>query len=317
MSNHVIRSLSIAALFALSTTAFADDVQWSTDIEGSLLKARQSNKLVLMKFTADWCVYCKKMERETFTVPQVAATVNQQFVPILVDADQHKALTKHLQVSGLPAVLVVSPEMIILERISGYKQPQQLMAAITPIAQQHYAQSQNTAVAQSNPATQPATRPVSSPRPMQTAQLPPTAAEQSAANPSSIATSDVDLPSETQAPEIYNAPAFGGLCLAGVRETRSLISGMPQLAMQYRGRTLYFSSPEQQQNFRNDPSKYWPEQDGICPVSLVDSGEAREGKLEFAAMYKGRLWVTSSESAMQKFVAEPARYATAASHARQ
>jgi YHS domain-containing protein len=152
---------------------------------------------------------------------------------------------------------------------------------------------------------------------MQTAQLPPTAVEQPAANPSSVAAIDVDTPTEAQAPEIYNAPAFGGLCLAGVRETRSLISGMPQLAMQYRGRTLYFSSPEQQQNFRDNPSKYWPEQDGICPVSLVDNGEAQEGKLEFAAMYKGRLWVTSSESAMQKFVAEPARYVTAASQARQ
>lgn len=295
-----LRSLCLATLLVTVGTCAADEVRWSTDIETSLLKARQNGQLVLMKFTADWCGYCKKMERETFTVPQVAATVNQNFVPILVDADQHKALTKHLQVTGLPAILVVSPEMVILERIKGYKRAGDLLAVIEPVATRHYAQTNPTAVATTTPTTAPATRPVSDQRTAhRTDQQTVTAAsERPATAPAPTASAG-------------DSPAFGGLCLAGVRETRSLVSGRPQLSMKYRGRTLYFSSTEQQQNFQNNPDKYWPEQDGICPVSLVDDGRQLEGKLEFAAMYRGKLWVTSSEEAMQKFVAEPAQYARA------
>ncbi|MCR9202766.1 MAG: DUF255 domain-containing protein [Planctomycetaceae bacterium] len=129
--------LALLLSLSQSSAAAADKVNWQTDVEAALRTANKSNQLVLMKFTADWCVYCKKMEHETFTRPTVAATVNQSFVPVLVDADKHADLVKHLQIKRLPSMLVVSPEMVILKRINGYRTEQKLMPDLNSVIAEH------------------------------------------------------------------------------------------------------------------------------------------------------------------------------------
>ncbi|MEQ9408191.1 MAG: thioredoxin family protein [Fuerstiella sp.] len=272
----------------------AAQVNWSTDVEAALQQANQSGSLVFMKFTADWCGYCKKMERETFSKPAVAELVNQNFVPVLVNADQHKPLVEHLQIRGLPAMLVVSPEMVILEKISGYQTEAKLLPVLQKIVAKH-PRSQAPAIAGKTTAAAPPTRPVS-----QQQLLGPTRATGAAGT--------AKKPSH---PAVYDEPAFGGLCLPAVNETRSLVSGMPQLAFRYHGKTLYFSSPEHLAKFKATPEKYWPQKDGNCPVTLAGTGEVVEGQLEYAAVFRGKLWVMRDAEAMASFVASPARYVDA------
>lgn len=273
----------LLTLTLLTGSANAAKVNWTEDIEGALQQANQSGQLVLLKFTADWCGYCKKMERETFTQPAVAEVVNTGFVPVLVDADKHKDLVKHLKIRGLPAILIVSPEMVILDRISGYQTEAKLLPRINAVIAQHGGgQKSPAAIADGNDRPVTATVPVS---------------QQTVAPPAATV--------ET------TGPAFGGLCLPAVKETRSLVSGRPEFTMTYRGKTLQFSSPDQMARFRTEPEKYWPQLDGQCPVALLETNRPVEGKLEYAAMFRGQLWVMESPEAMKRFVAEPARYADA------
>ena len=282
-----IASLAILVGVTHLPTTRADHVNWSSDVETGLRSARQSGRLVLMKFTADWCGYCKKMERETFTRPAVASLVNEQFVPILVDADKHQDLVQHLKIKGLPAILVVSPEMAILTRISGYQTEAKLMPQLQAVLSQHRSSPAGQApvvgatVSNSMPA-----RPVS-----QTAQA-----------------STGHGTSQQVAATAFVRPAFGGLCLPAVNETRSLVSGRPEFSLEYRGRTLFFSSLEYKQKFQASPEKFWPAYDGTCPVTFAETGRAVEGKLEFAAVFRNQLWVTDNAEAMQKFVKQPASY---------
>ena len=285
------KSLAFLVTVTIASQVSASGVEWSTNVESGLLSAKQSGKLVLMKFTADWCGYCKKMERETFTRPAVSKLVTQQFVPILVDADQHKDLVKHLEIQGLPAILIVSPEMVILQRIKGYKTERELLPVLNTIVASHRQSFHtDTSIAGSQNVSPTPTRPVSNQLPQQT-------------------TYQQTQPDSR--PAVFDEPAFGGLCLPGVNESRSLISGMPQLARRYRGKTLYFSTQEMADKFASSPEKYWPQRDGACPVTLLEAGQIVEGKLEYAAMFRGKLWVTSSPKAMEKFVASPARYVDA------
>lgn len=284
-----IRSTTLTLLALTTTVCHAAHVNWQTDVEPALKTANESGKLVLMKFTADWCGYCKKMERETFTRPAVAKIVNEQFVPVLVDADKYQALMKHLKIRGLPAIMIVSPDMVVLDRITGYQTEQKLLPMLQKTLAKHQPKIPNP--------TQVAAAPQR--------QTPPTHTVSRQAETNPFAAS-----SKPQTAN-YDKPAFGGLCLPSVNETRSLINGMPQFAMKYRGKTLYFSSQPQMMKFKSQPNKYWPMKNGTCPVTLAETGQIAEGRLEYAAMFRGQLWFTCSPANMKKFVAAPARYADA------
>lgn len=285
--------IAILAFATVTPSLRADQVKWSSDIEGSLRTANESGKLVLMKFTADWCGYCKKMEREVFSRPALASLVNAQFVPVLVDADQHKALVEHLKIEGLPSMLVVSPEMVILERYTGYLPEEKLLPKLQQIlVAQQQAGHVRIQTASTAGAPKPATVPVSKP-----------AATEPSVSPSTT--------SAAPAAAAVPVPAFGGLCLPAVKESRSLVQGVPTHALKYRGKLLYFSSDDHLKKFQADPGQYWPMQDGICPVQLLQNDKVTEGRLEYAALFRGRLWVMSSEQDMQDFVARPAHFVDA------
>ena len=302
MNTTVVRTISLTAvalMVSLSATANADHVNWSSDVEQSLRVANESGQMVLMKFTADWCGYCKKMERETFTKPAVAGLVNRQFVPVLVDADKHKSLVQHLKIKSLPAVLVVSPQMVILKRINGYQTEQKLLPELQQVVAQYQPapKPNSSMIASAPPAQSPVTQPVSQPRTV----------SQPTAMPGN---SEIFQPSEPVAqPAMNSQPAFGGLCLPSVHETRSLVSGTPQFALQFHGKTLFFTDAQQLQKFKNNPETYWPMYDGNCPVTMAENRKAVEGKLEYAAMFRGKLWLSSSPQHMQKFVKRPTTYA--------
>lgn len=256
-------------------------VNWSTDIEGSLKTANAKQRLVLMKFTATWCGPCKKMEHVTFGNPAVANLVNQNFVPVLVDGDKHKDLVKHLQVVAFPSLLVVSPDMVILHREKGFRTAEQLIPKLNAIVAQQRSAAASIPKAMAG-THQPVTR---QPR-----------AQQHSTRPVS---------------QSRLMPSFAGLCLPGVFESRSLVPGKPEFAVKYRGKLLYFSSAETMQAFKANPGKYWPTKDGACPVTLAEEGRVVEGQLQHAAMFRGQLWLTSSPEKMQRFVTLPAKFVDA------
>lgn len=290
-----IRAAYLAVLvlgWVIPGSALADHVSWSPNVESALRTANDTNRLVLMKFTAEWCGPCRRFERETFARPAVAEYVNQNFVPVLVDIDKRKDLAKNLKVTRVPAVLIVSPEMSILSRTTGFQPEQKLLPNLRKIVATHSRSPSSNIAAVTKSASAP-TLPVS---------------RQVASDGANNLTPKIS-PVTPAAPDV---PAFGGLCLAAVQETRSLVSGMPELALQYRDKLLYFSSAEQMQNFRKNPEKYWPRMDGICPVTFTESGQKVEGQLKYAAIFRQRLWLLHNAENMKKFVSEPSRYAASA-----
>lgn len=285
------RLLAVAcgAVLLTGSSAAQAEVHWSEDIESSLKSANAQQRLVLMKFTATWCGPCRKMEAVTFGDPAVANLVNQNFVPVLVDGDKHKDLVKHLQVVAFPSLLVVSPDMVILHREKGFKTAKQLMPKLQAIVAQHR---------------------TSASMPNAMASMPQTNRQQPAATRTAMASTTRPVSQTRAQPPVARpmTPAFAGLCLPAVFETRSLVNGKPEFSVKYRGKLLYFSSPQQMQTFKTNPNKYWPTKDGACPVTLAEEGRIVEGQLQYAAMFRGQLWLTSTAEKMQRFVTLPASF---------
>lgn len=135
-------SLSAAPPFSLSRPT-ENKLQWQTNLQAAHRLAVSQNKPMLLVFGADWCHYCKKLERETLNSEGVAKFVNDGFVPIHIDVDKEKRVAEILQVSSLPCTIVLSPQADLLGRIDGYFESQPFAQRLA-VAQQRYRQVQQT-----------------------------------------------------------------------------------------------------------------------------------------------------------------------------
>ena len=78
------------------------------DLDARVAQANQSGKPVMLDFYADWCVECLRMERNTFTEPEIQALFGQ-IQPLQADVTENDAIDKALMseydIIGPPAIL--------------------------------------------------------------------------------------------------------------------------------------------------------------------------------------------------------------------
>lgn len=96
-------------------------IHWQIDLPTAAKVAAAQNKPILIVFGADWCHYCKKLEKETLSKPEMARYINQTFVPVHLDADKDKKVAQTLKVTGLPCSVVLTPDAKLIGRIEGYQ----------------------------------------------------------------------------------------------------------------------------------------------------------------------------------------------------
>ncbi len=322
-----------------SSSARSAEVHWSTDVEKSLQAANSKNTPILMQFTASWCVYCKRMEKTTFADPQLAERINQQYTAIQVDADKHKDLVKELQIKGLPALLVIAPDLTIIDRISGFQTAEALTRRLddidavdaetqaivkTPIAEPNAERAGFAVLPEVNqPKRTVQTReeipvvdlfeglqPAAESDPFATTS-PPVMTDSEPSSERFQTISNVKVQSAASNSAIAKQPAappasFKGVCLVSAVEDRELVTGAETFALVYRGQVLYFKSAEHKARFVRTPDKYWPMLDGACSVTLAETGKQIAGDVQFAAVFRKRVWFFTSDETMQIFLADPA-----------
>lgn len=111
----------------LASVNAAGEPGWESNLATALAKARQTGKPVLVDVYADWCGPCQKLAA-SFRDPRVSGLLQKGFVAVKVDADADAATTRKYKVSGLPTLLVLSPDGKELARVSGNRSPAELMA---------------------------------------------------------------------------------------------------------------------------------------------------------------------------------------------
>ena len=93
---------------------------------------QRDNKMIMLDFYADWCVSCKEYEKLTFSHPRVKEYLSEYSL-LQVDVTQnnaeHKALLKHFNLYGPPAILFFDKQHNELRtfRIVGYKNASQML----------------------------------------------------------------------------------------------------------------------------------------------------------------------------------------------
>jgi thiol:disulfide interchange protein len=131
-------------LAGLSLPALAEgSIVWNNDVDKGLQEAKDQHKYVLADVYTDWCVWCKRLDQQTFSNDGMAAYLNGKFVCIKANAEDHKAGTKLAQkykVSGYPCALVFDQSGKYIGKIVGFLPPDEYQAQITKLIENPPAQ---------------------------------------------------------------------------------------------------------------------------------------------------------------------------------
>lgn len=81
----------LALVFILSTVAFAqkehqEKVNWISFEEAIALNQKERRKILVDVYT-DWCGWCKKMDRTTYSHPKIVEYINQKYYAVKLDAE--------------------------------------------------------------------------------------------------------------------------------------------------------------------------------------------------------------------------------------
>lgn len=105
------------------SVATADDMPWVKDWVAAKADAEKSGKLIMVDFYTDWCGWCKKLDKDTYTdagVIKLAA----QVVPLKTNAEKEgKDLAEKYEVRGFPTILFLTASGDVVGRIGGYMPP--------------------------------------------------------------------------------------------------------------------------------------------------------------------------------------------------
>jgi thiol:disulfide interchange protein len=127
----------------------AEDVVWLTDLPKALDQAKAEHKLVLADFTgSDWCVWCKKLDKETLSTQEFADYAKKNLVLLQLDYPDkkpqpddlkaaNKALAKKYNIQGYPTLMAFKPDGSVAWQNIGYLEggPKALITQLDAVKQ--------------------------------------------------------------------------------------------------------------------------------------------------------------------------------------
>ena len=96
-----------------------DKIEWRDYGSNAFTESISENKPIFLLLTApSWCHWCQVYESEEYLFhPNIVKVINEQFIPIYVDADRRQDLTRQYLEGGWPSTTVMTPAR---ERLFGF-----------------------------------------------------------------------------------------------------------------------------------------------------------------------------------------------------
>ena len=130
----IFRPLLVASLIYGGIVASEAAEGWKTDYTVALAQAGKENKMVLLDFTgSDWCGWCIKLQKDTFSKPEFEKFAEQSLVLVELDfprgktqsdelKKQNEELAEKFGVQGFPTLVLLDPQGKEAARNVGYLQ---------------------------------------------------------------------------------------------------------------------------------------------------------------------------------------------------
>ena len=122
MQRNVIQGMvaTFTLLFVMTQSASAQDRKWFDSPDEAANVAARSGKMIVVSVGADWCHYCKKMDRETWTDGKVQQAIKQNYVPLKLTDERYHELLAVMQIKAFPTTLVFTSDRKFLTKMEGY-----------------------------------------------------------------------------------------------------------------------------------------------------------------------------------------------------
>ncbi len=104
---------------------------WSPEI---FAQAEKEDKLVLLDLMAEWCTWCKKMDKVTYHDRRIIEAINKNYIPVRADQDKHPKLAMRYRNYGPPATVIYNSAGTEVIKRRGYMEPQILFWILDTVA---------------------------------------------------------------------------------------------------------------------------------------------------------------------------------------
>lgn len=144
--------LSIAALSLITLFSFISkpeqaeqqEINWLSITEAYELNQQEPKKIFVDVYT-DWCGWCKKMDKSTFSDPKVIEMANKHFYaiklnaentdPIIMAGDTTTAqmIARSMGVSGYPTIVYIKEDFKTIQPVPGYQNANSFLKSLEKV----------------------------------------------------------------------------------------------------------------------------------------------------------------------------------------
>ncbi|MFO7825370.1 MAG: thioredoxin fold domain-containing protein [Cyclobacterium sp.] len=142
------KSLGIVVLglmITFSLKAQEEAITWYS-FEEVIDKVEEQPKMILVDVYTDWCGWCKKMDKETFTDKEVISYVNQNFYAVKLNAEDGKRkfdfrgkeyseeeMARAMRVRSYPNFVIMDAAMENITQLPGYREATPFVEALVAL----------------------------------------------------------------------------------------------------------------------------------------------------------------------------------------
>jgi thiol:disulfide interchange protein len=130
-------TLTVLGFLTFSTGLFAE-VEWGHDYDTALETAKKDKKLVMVDLYTDWCGWCKKLDKDTYSDKDVEAKLTKDFVAVKVNPEKSQRdakLSHDFGTTGYPHIVFVDADGKKVSEIDGYLPATQFLEQLNKISE--------------------------------------------------------------------------------------------------------------------------------------------------------------------------------------
>ncbi len=114
--NRALRLL-VAAFAIAATSLCADGIRWRS-WDAALKEAELTQKIIMVDAVKDGCRYCTRMDENVFEDAQMAAYLEQRFIPVKINLS-HRTMPMGIKVQVTPSFYFFTAQKKLIKTIQG------------------------------------------------------------------------------------------------------------------------------------------------------------------------------------------------------